>query len=118
MNWGAIILAAGGLIGGATGVVSLLTIRGQRRKLLSESKNIDADAATKLSEAAVELLEPARKQVKDMQAQLDRASKRIGDLEQALEGAQSEVTTLKGQLADMTKDLRTAHDEIRRLSGD
>ena len=111
MNWVPIILSGLGLLGGGAGLLSAFRIPGERRKL-------NADSAAKLSEAAMDILEPARKQVKDMQAQLDRAAGRISQLEQALEGAKTEVATLKGQLADMTKDLRTAHDEIRRLTAD
>lgn len=110
------ILNWSGVLGGAAGLTTLVTVRAQRRKLLSESKSVDADAAAKLSEAAVELLEPARRQVKDMEAQLDRATDRISRLEEALSSAHAEASTLRGQLADMTKDLRAAHDEIRRLS--
>lgn len=100
-----------GALGGIGGVIALMTVRAQRRKLLSESHNIDADAATKLSAASLALLEPARQEIDRLQKQLGEARAEVGAL-------QAEVSTLRGQVSTMTKDLADSHDEIRRLTGD
>lgn len=105
------VLAILGALGGAGGLVALLTVRGQRRKLLSESHSIDADAATKLSAASLELLEPARQEIGRLEKKLTSALAQVDAL-------QAEVGSLRSQVSTMTKDLADSHDEIRRLTGD
>ncbi|MFJ1765078.1 hypothetical protein ACIOD2_32455 [Amycolatopsis sp. NPDC088138] len=106
-----VLVAVFGALGGLAGLGALLTVRGQRRKLLSESHNIDADAATKLSAASLTLLRPA-------QEEIDRLSRKLSDAVSQIDALQAEVNSLRGQVSTMTKDLADSHDEIRRLTGD
>jgi septal ring factor EnvC (AmiA/AmiB activator) len=106
-----LILGILGSLGGLGGLGALLMVRGQRRKLFSESHNIDADAATKLSAASLELLEPARQEIGRLEKKLTSALAQVDAL-------QAEVGSLRSQVSTMTKDLADSHDEIRRLTGE
>lgn len=106
-----LILGILGSLGGLGGLGALLMVRVQRRKLVSESHNIDADAATKLSAASLALLEPARQEINRLEKKLTKALEQVDAL-------QAEVGSLRSQVSTMTKDLADSHDEIRRLTGD
>lgn len=97
------VLGVFATLGGTAGVVSVLTVRGQRRKIQSETKSLDADAATKISAASTALLAP-------FQASLEHITKQLA-------AAQNEVTALRTQVGVMTRDLETAHARIRELEG-
>ena len=105
------ILGVLGSIGGLAGLGMLFTVRVQTKKLLSQSKDIDADAAAKLSAASQSLLEPAKREVEWLEKKLTQAREQIDAL-------QVEVSSLRGQVSTMTKDLADSHDEIRRLTGE
>lgn len=106
-----VLLAVVGALGGSAGLVSILTLRGQRRKIQAETRIIDTDAASKLSAASLALLEPARVEV-------DRLSRKLADASVQIDALQAEVESLRGQVSTLTKDLAASHDEVRQLRGD
>jgi uncharacterized protein HemX len=87
--------------GGFLGLVAFLLVPWQARKLRSESRLSDADAATRLSDSALKLLEPAQKQAQHLTEQLT--------------AAQAKVTELETTVSRLTKDLTAARQEIDDL---
>jgi hypothetical protein len=74
-------------LGGLAGIVSLLTVRAQKRKLISESGKTDAEADAAFSEAyhrrastQVSLVGPYERVMDRMQEELDEANERIDRL--------------------------------------
>lgn len=74
-------------LGGLAGVVSLFTVRAQKRKLISESGRTDAEADAAFSEAyhrrastQVSLVQPYERVIDRMQEELDEALEKIDRL--------------------------------------
>lgn len=72
-------------LGGAAGVTALLRIGAEKRKLKSETDKTGADAAQIISNSAVMLLEPARKEIAELQENLDEANAKIDHLVEYVE---------------------------------
>lgn len=77
---------------GAAGLVSLLTVRAQKRKLMAESGKTDAEADALLAEAdqrrvttQVELVAPYERIMDRMQEELNEANERVDYLESYIE---------------------------------
>jgi len=77
---------------GAAGLVSLLTIKAQKRKLLSESGKTDAEADTVLADAysrraatQVTLLEPYERVMRRQQEEIDEQAAEIKQLRRYIE---------------------------------
>lgn len=68
------IAAAVGAVGGIGGVVALINSRSSRRKTYAEADSTEADAASKLTETALTLVQP-------LQAQVSELRGRVGQLE-------------------------------------
>lgn len=117
MSWvgdaGTLLIAAGGL-GTLTGV---LLIPVQWRKIKSQSKVSDADAATRLSAAAVALLDPAQAEINRLESKLSHANLVMDQLTKKVRELQKESEDLRGRMLKMTKDLETAYQEIATLRG-
>lgn len=80
------------LVSGAAGLVSLLTIRQQKRKLLSESGKTDAEADTVLADAysrraatQVTLLEPYERVMERQQQEIEEQAREIRWLKDCVE---------------------------------
>lgn len=116
MDW-KIIAAIVGTLLGASGIGGLLLIPSQKRKYRSEGQLTETDAATKLSDAALKLLEPARQEIDRLNNRLANAEQRVELLTEALRTAQAEVAELRSQVSRATKDHAAAIEEIQRLQG-
>jgi len=57
------IAAAVGAVGGLAGLAALIRARAEKRKLDAEADKVDADAAEKLTQIALTLVEPMRAEV-------------------------------------------------------
>jgi hypothetical protein len=96
--WLASLLGGGGLI---ASVISLLTIGSQVRKA-------KADTVAVLSETALALLEPSKREAKDLLQKLEKVNERADTLEEKLRDAQSQVLTLTRRVDGLTDRLRLA----------
>lgn len=79
-EWLPIILALIGIVGGGGGIYSALTVGATRRKMIAESEGITANTMTVLGRSAVELLEPLRLRVKELEAEVESLRSRVRDL--------------------------------------
>jgi septal ring factor EnvC (AmiA/AmiB activator) len=111
--WQLIATVVGGG-GGLAGIGALFLIPGRLRKMRSESKLSDADAAAKLSESALKLLAPAQQQATYLTQELEKAGKRADDLAEQLRASQAEAESLRVQMSQMSKELIAAREEIVR----
>lgn len=116
MDW-KIVIAVIGIVVGAGGITGLVLIPSQKRKFQSEGHLTEADAATRLSDAALKLLEPARQEIDRLNNRLTRAEERVEQLTNSLTAAQAEVSELRTQVSRATKDHAAAIEEIHRLQG-
>jgi chromosome segregation ATPase len=91
--------------GGLGGLASLLAFRGQRRQVAADVERSGAEAARSLSESAVALLGPYRRQVSDLTRELAEARATVADLSGQLTLARGEVERLRAQVADLSRDL-------------
>jgi cell division protein FtsB len=97
-------------VGGLSSLAAVMLVPSQIKKIRGEGHLSEADAAAKLSNASIALLEPFRQSVTDMRTQVTQANAEVVTLK-------AEVASLKGQVEVMTKDLTAAHDRIRELEG-
>lgn len=121
MNW----LGIAGLIVGGGGLGWLLKaffIPAEKRKIHALAKISEADAAEKVSEIALKLLEPARQEIDRLNTRLATADTRLATAEDlvqkltaSLRSAQAEVSDLRNDIQRMTKDHTAAIEEIQRL---
>ncbi|PWK81741.1 hypothetical protein C8D88_116153 [Lentzea atacamensis] len=123
MNWGAILQGASAL-GGLTVLAALVTLPWTLRKLRSDTRKTDADAAQVLSNTAIAMLEPANAEIDKLEKRLEKANSRVADLESALGKSQervheleSEVRQLRSQVSQMSKELTEMTEENSRLRG-
>lgn len=117
MDW-KIVVAMAGILVGTSGITALFLIPAQKRRIRSEGQLSEADAATKLSDAALKLLEPARQEIDRLNGRLTRAEERVHQLTEDLRSAQAEVADLRTQVFRATKDHASAIEEIHLLRGD
>jgi chromosome segregation ATPase len=104
MNWG-LVLQAGGVIGG---LVVLIGLPWQIRKVKAETRKTSVDAAEVLIKNALVMLEPASGEIGRLEARLKAASERVASLE-------AEVQGLRNQVGAMTKEIIELRDENGRL---
>ena len=120
MDWGVavqVVLALGGL----GGLVAIIMIPGQLKKLRADTEKTKADtevaeveAAAKLSAAAVAMLSPAHEELTRLQIRLTEALTHAGLLENQLRASQAEVAELRNQLTVMSKELVELRNERPR----
>jgi predicted nucleic acid-binding Zn-ribbon protein len=91
--------------GGVGGFVAAFLYRYQRRKLNVDTERARVDSAQVLSESALALLEPYRRQIVDLEHDLDKARSQVRDLTGHLESAQAELQHLRNQVSVMSKEL-------------
>lgn len=124
----AVATAVGSLL---VGLVSLLTVRSQQRKLRAEVDRMsaagskdEAVAVKVLGETAVLLLAPATKQIADLQNRLETAdhnaneldaqlrvtTNRANELDAQLRLANARITTLESRVAVLTTRLESAQE--------
>jgi septal ring factor EnvC (AmiA/AmiB activator) len=114
MNWAGILQVASGL-GGLTVVIAILSLPWTLKKIRSDTRKTDADAAKVLSESAIAFLAPARAEIGELERRLRSANQRVNSLEEALRKSEQEVATLRTQVGQMTKDMTELRDENERL---
>lgn len=95
-------------LGGFAGLGSFFTIGIQRKKLLSESRLSEADAAARVSDTALKLLAPAQEQLERLQRQLREANERS-------ERLASDLLQARADAADLRCELDSARNEIHAL---
>lgn len=117
MPTGSVVVQVITLIGACAGLSSPFYIRWQRKKLASEANVLDADAASKLSAAALELLQPAQEQARYLNSELGKANQEVARLRTALEESQAEATSLRTQMSQMGKEIARQQEEINELRG-
>ncbi|MFB9924883.1 hypothetical protein ACFORO_25945 [Amycolatopsis halotolerans] len=108
-DWIPVVVAFLGA-GGVGVLLDLVRARKQAKKITAETELTDANAADKLTGAALKLVEPLTKQ-------LQAAEDRCGRLNDQLQAAQAEVQQLRTQVELLTKDVAAKQSEIDRLRG-
>lgn len=96
--WQAVIGAVA-VVGGGAGVWSLLTLGATKRKLVAEAESLNAATVSSLSKSALELMEPLRARVHELEAEAREARKEASE-------AREEISTLRTTVADLTAVLR------------
>ena len=88
MDWLAFTVQIIVAVGGLAGIVNLLLLTGQKKKLVAESGKTNAEADAAFSEAyhrrastQITLIEPYEKMTARLQHELDKANNRIDRLE-------------------------------------
>lgn len=109
MTWQTILQITSGL-GGLTVLGAIVTLPWTLRKLRSETKKTDIDAAKVLSDSALALLAPARAEIGELEKRLRAAHARVHELE-------AEVQGLRNQVGEMSKELGELRDENSVLRG-
>ncbi len=107
---------------GAAGLVSLLTIKAQKRKLLSESGKTDAEAAVSLAEAyrsnaatQITLLEPYQSVMKRQQEEIDEQAAEIKQLRRYIQTLTNSLRHQGVEVPEMPDRVPTpVTDENRR----
>lgn len=117
-TWLLVVAVIGGVLGGAGGIAALLIVPGQLRKLRGEGSMSEAEAESKISDAWLKLLKPAREEIGRLDTQLSRANEKLDRANFQIETLTSEVSSLRGQIFTMSKDLQASHDEVRQLRGE
>lgn len=109
-----IVLTAIAVIGGGGGLLAWLRAPAEKRKITSEARSEESDAAKSLSEAAETLVRSFQVQVTDLSQKLDQANLQIANLKELLEHerniAQRSIYTLTVQndnLLGRIKDLES-----------
>lgn len=104
MGWVQLVAQLVAGVGGVGGVTAAFLYRHQRRALDVDTERSRVDAAQVLSEASLALLEPHRRQIQDLEQDLDKARSQVRALTGQLETAQAELQQLRNQVALMTKE--------------
>jgi ribosomal protein L31 len=80
-------------------ITQIFTVRSTTRKIGAEAVNIDVSSAKHVADMAVELIQPYKETVKDLQDQLQTARDQAKDLNQRLGEALTELDVARRELA-------------------
>lgn len=103
-NWIPQIIA---VLGGGAGITALLTAFLSWKKIRSEAKKTDVDAAAVLSDKVLEILDFNTGQMQEMQKSLDATRLVLRNTESALHEAEGQIYNLNRHLRDLNDLLRT-----------
>lgn len=90
MNWGQ-VLSAIGVLGGLGGLAALVLVPLQRRKL-------KADAAQVIVDSAMDLLQPFRERVEQLEKDLSKVERIVHEIRTELATARPSVEKLRGMV--------------------
>lgn len=90
-TWLVIVLAVIAAAGGGSGLYSALTVGSARRKLTAESDGITATTMALLGKSAVDMLDPLRQ--------------RVHELEDEVDGLREKVRNLTAEIADRDRTI-------------
>lgn len=107
-----------GAIGGLGGpIVGVLMIPAKIKKLTAQGSLTDAKTQDLLSDAAMDILKPAREEVERLSNRLRSAEDRADSLAAKFREALVELDQLRTDVRTLSRDLSTAHAENERLRG-
>lgn len=89
------------LIGAGGGIWNALNIKATRRKLSAEASKAEVDAIAIVGKAAVDLLEPFRARVRELNSEVDVAHARINSLCNEIERLRSAILAETADLAEL-----------------
>jgi seryl-tRNA synthetase len=95
------VVAVGTAAGGIGWLASLVTVRAQKRRILSQAEKTDADATAVIQKSALEFAAEVKADAKSARAEVKEL--------------RSDVRKLEEQLDEALKVGREAVDELRRL---
>lgn len=107
-----VITTLGGL---ATSAVLLYKAKSDKRKIVSETHKISADAAAVISSSAIALMAPMEAQINDLESRLKSATRRAEMLDKKLADTTRRLEVTTSDLREATKQLNAAHDRIDEL---
>lgn len=102
---GQLVLAIFVAIGGAAGIVALLKLRPEKRRIQAEAHKIGVDAEVALSTAALGLLEPMQRRIKLLEDRLAEADESACRLNRELTKAQGRVVELEHQVHELSAEV-------------
>ena len=88
MNWGQ-VLSAVGVLGGLGGLAALVMVPVQRRKM-------KVDAASVIVDSAIDLLQPFRQRVEQLEKDLTKVERIVHDIRTELAAPNPSVDRLRG----------------------
>lgn len=94
-SWVAILVGSGGLV---TGIVALVTMGAQRRKISAEGSKAFAEATQIVVNTGTSLLTSAEQKAERLETKLTKAEARIDELESSLAEANRTVNSLNDRL--------------------
>jgi septal ring factor EnvC (AmiA/AmiB activator) len=109
MNWSTVASWIPAIVS-VSGIASLLLVPAWKRKIRGDGHVSEADAASRLSDAALKLLEPARQEI-------DRLNRRLAEAHREINKLEAEVHSARDQVGTITKELQASREEIIRLGG-
>lgn len=108
------LLTAVGTVAGQ--IASRRRLSAEIKKYRAEGHKTDADAAKVISETALELLDPYRKQIEFMRAEQEAERVRMGSqirqLQRDLEAAITEAAAVRGQLTKALREIEQLRAQV------
>ena len=120
MNGTVLIAVVGAVatLGAGAGVWSLFTVGATKRKLLAEAESSTASTAAALNRSALELMEPFRQRVHELEAEARQARQETAAARQEAAEAKEEIADLRATVADLTALMRAWRAAILDPSAD
>jgi len=107
-DWMTILISLVVAVGGAGGVVQLLTVRSNKKNLTAGTEKIKAEAADILADSAVSLLAPLREELSRLKEQVKEQQDDLKEMEQTLArervASDTRIKQLESEIA--IRDLR------------
>lgn len=99
------------VLGGLTGLASIITAVIQKRKIEAEADKSGADAAQVLSAASIALLAPMEKQLNTLSAQLAASQSRANELDDTLRATKTELADVQRMAHGLNRQLQYYRDK-------
>lgn len=99
------------VLGGLTGLASIITAIIQKRKIEAEADKSGADAAQVLSAASIALLAPMEKQLNTLSAQLAASQSRANELDDTLRATKTELADVQRMAHNLNRQLQYYRDK-------
>lgn len=114
-GWVSVVLAVLALLGGGGGVYSMATVGATKRKMLADTEATKAGTVAVLGKAAVELLEPLRTRVRELETDVDQLRQRVRRLNEDLDTRDQRIGVLEATSSQYQSEIVRLQAEVLRL---